>query len=344
MTNFDVTRGLRNPHIQGIVSRLPARKRHVMQQSMRLRELARPLLLHGGDAQLLAWHSPAQNGDSSAPLALLLHGWEGSSDSLYLLSTAACLHALGFQILRLNLRDHGASHHLNRELFHSCRDGEVAAAIDDALTRLTPRAAALVGFSLGGNFCLRVGTLLAATRPVKQIIAVCPVLDPSKTLQALEQGPWFYRQYFLRKWRESLQRKANVHPDLQPRLHWQGQNTLTDMTDHFVRSHTDFHDLQAYLAGYAITGNRLQRLRFPAHVILADDDPVIPVEDWQHVAPSALLHCERTRYGGHCGFITDWSFNGWIEQRIAEVLRVTLAEVLNTQATIDASRDRNQKQ
>ena len=36
--------------------------------------------------------------------------------------------------LRLNLRDHGTTHHLNRELFHSCRLPEVVGAIQ-ALAR-----------------------------------------------------------------------------------------------------------------------------------------------------------------------------------------------------------------
>jgi predicted alpha/beta-fold hydrolase len=113
------------------------------------------------------------------------------------------------------------------------------------------------------------------------------------------------------------------------------------MTDHFVRGHTEFADLSHYLAGYAVTGSRLRDLRFPAHEILADDDPVIPIVDLQYVQHSPLLHCERTRFGGHCGFISNWSFSGWIEQRIAEVLRTTLSHVRNTQATIAPSRERD---
>ncbi len=335
MTTFTVPRGLRNPHVQGIASRLPIRKRQVMRISDTVRQRARSLLLHGGEAQLLAYHTGHAN--PRAPLAILLHGWEGSSESLYLLSTAAMLYQHGFQIMRVNLRDHGASHHLNRDLFHSCREAEVAAAVEDALRRTQSDAAALVGFSLGGNFCLRVGTRLDEQLPIKKIVAVCPVLDPEKTLQALEHGPWLYRHYFLRKWRQSLQRKANVYPDLFQDLRWRQQKTLTAMTDHFVRGHTEFGDLKHYLSGYAITGKRMQQLRFPTHVILAEDDPVIPVADWQSVAHHPMLHCERTRYGGHCGFISDWSLNGWIEQRVADVLRIALGECFNNQATIDAS-------
>ena len=54
-------------------------------------------------------------------LAVLLHGWEGSAASLYILSLAQRLFDHGYEVLRLNLRDHGDTYHLNRELFHSCR-------------------------------------------------------------------------------------------------------------------------------------------------------------------------------------------------------------------------------
>ena len=90
------------------------------------------LLLDCGDGVTLqAFHSsPAKRGrDPGKRLAVLLHGWEGSADSQYLLSLAQSLFAADFEVVRLNLRDHGATHHLNRELFHSCRLPEVVGAV-----------------------------------------------------------------------------------------------------------------------------------------------------------------------------------------------------------------------
>jgi len=54
-------------------------------------------------------------------VAILLHGWEGSAEATYVLSLGSLLLSHGFDVVRLNLRDHGATHHLNREIFHSCR-------------------------------------------------------------------------------------------------------------------------------------------------------------------------------------------------------------------------------
>ncbi len=74
------------------------------------------------------------------------------------------------------------------------------------------------------------------------------------------------------------------------------------MTEGLVRQFTEFTSLEDYLDGYAITGPRLATLRFPAALLLADDDPMIPAADVARLAGSPFLTVLRTRYGGHCGF------------------------------------------
>ena len=71
----------------------------------------------------------------------------------------------GFEVVRLNLRDHGATHHLNRELFHSCRLPEVVGAVRALALRFPGMPLVLAGFSLGGNFMLRVAAHREARRP-----------------------------------------------------------------------------------------------------------------------------------------------------------------------------------
>ena len=79
------------------------------------------------------------------------------------------------------------------------------------------------------------------------------------------------------------------------------------MTAGLVREFTDFPSLDAYLDGYSITGPRLAALRFPAAMLLAEDDPIIPAADLARLAPSPQLTVMRTRYGGHCGFVEQLS-------------------------------------
>ena len=81
------------------------------------------VLFEGDGVRLLGFHAvPHDRRGSKVPrMAILLHGWHGSADSPDVVSLAQHLFLRGFEVIRLNLRDHGETEHLNRGLFHSCR-------------------------------------------------------------------------------------------------------------------------------------------------------------------------------------------------------------------------------
>ena len=66
---------------------------------------------------------------------MLLHGSEGSSKSSYLVATANTLLKHGFDVLRLNFRDHGNTHHMNRGIFNSTMTDEVSDVIKQFLQK-----------------------------------------------------------------------------------------------------------------------------------------------------------------------------------------------------------------
>jgi len=312
---FSPPRALRNGQVQTAIGNLPPLPWFARRRGAILLADTRPWVLDCGDGvRLQGFLSPARGlrapaGAQRLPhapsrrIAVVLHGWEGSADSSYVISLGAELLAHGFDVLRLNLRDHGASHHLNRGIFHSCRLAEVVGATRAVAERFPAARIFLTGFSLGGNFMLRVAADAGAPAAIAGVAAVSPVLDPAATLVALERGWVLYRQYFVRKWSRSLRRKRRAWPDLpdfEPLLR---SRDLRAMTAGLVREFTDFPSLEAYLDGYAITGPRLAALRFPAAVLLAEDDPMIPAADLARLAPSPHLTVVRTRHGGHCGFV-----------------------------------------
>ena len=313
---FSPPRALRNGQVQTTIGNLPPQLWFARRRGALLLASARQWLLDCGEGvRLQGFLSPVRGCGMPAQaretpdeplctrIAILLHGWEGSADSCYVISLGAELPARGFDVLRLNLRDHGESHHLNREIFHSCRLAEVVGAARAVAERFPAARIFLTGFSLGGNFMLRVAADVGAPEAIAGVVAVSPVLDPAATLAALERGCFLYRQYFVRRWSRSLRHKRRAWPDLpdfEPLLR---SKDLRAMTAGLVREFTDFTSLDAYLDGYAITGPRLATLRFPATVLLAEDDPMIPVADLARLAPSPYLTVVRTRHGGHCGFV-----------------------------------------
>jgi predicted alpha/beta-fold hydrolase len=95
-------------------------------------------------------------------------------------------------------------------------------------------------------------------------------------------------------------------------------NSLSTMTDRLVRDHSDFADLDAYLNGYAITGNVLEALSVPSHIVFAMDDPIIPHRDLEQLGRSEHLSITRVLRGGHCGFVDSAVRESWADR---EVLR-----------------------
>jgi len=295
---------LRNAHLQSILPSLPPLKQLARARARAVVAGAEEWLLDCGEGtRLQAWHTPAPASATDGRLALLLHGWEGSADSAYVLSLAAELLRRGYAIVRLNLRDHGDTHHLNPELFHSCRLPEVVGAVQAIAARARPRRLYFAGFSLGGNFLLRVAASGKAPASLAGVVAVSPVLEPARTLDAMESGLPVYERYFVRKWLKSLRIKERHWPEHYDIDATVPDRTLRGMTAALVGRHTEYATLQEYLSGYAITGARLATLAAPARLLTAADDPIIPAGDLQHLAASPQLEIVRTRHGGHCGFI-----------------------------------------
>jgi uncharacterized protein len=267
---------------------------------------------HG--VRLLGLHTPAPGRPRG--LAVFLHGWEGCADSHYILSAARLLSTAGFQIFRLNFRDHGGTHGLNPELFHSCRIEEVIDAVRKLRHRHPDLPTFLIGYSLGGNFALRVAAGAGSELELEKVIAICPVLSPHSTMHALERGPWVYRAYYLNRWRRSLKAKAAAFPGLYDFGDLRRLPTLTATTEFFLDRFTDFPDLDTYLHGYAITGSVLAGLAVPARLLAAADDPVIPVRDLDDLASSDRLAITVTRHGGHCAFLEDFALRSWLDRTV----------------------------
>ena len=65
---------------------------------------------------------------------ILIHGLEGSSTSVYMLSTARKAYLAGFNVIRLNLRNCGGTEHLTPTLYNSGLSGDVRAIVRELST------------------------------------------------------------------------------------------------------------------------------------------------------------------------------------------------------------------
>ncbi|TAL74331.1 MAG: alpha/beta fold hydrolase [Rhodanobacter sp.] len=311
---------LTNGHIQTMLSSSGVRRLLLPRAARTVQLGAEPTVVDGGNGVRLTGAFTAQHVHAQARgLAVLFHGWEGSVDSTYVLQTGSRLLADGWDVFRLNFRDHGDSHALNEALFHSCRLDEVVHALGDIAHRWPARPLALAGFSLGGNFALRAALAAPdAGLPLRYVLAVCPIIDPAAGLFSLEaRAPWFYRAYFMHKWRHSLLKKQKAFPQHHYFEMGELKKDLRGLTESLVRQHTDFDSLQQYLDGYSVAGDTLMNLHVPATILTARDDPVIPVDAFEHLRLPPTVELDIADHGGHCGFIRGRSMTSFTDAYIA---------------------------
>lgn len=300
----------KNPHLQSIFGSLKIRA--LMRNPML--ECSREVLLDGGDGvRLLGYHSRHPE-EGHPPLVLLIHGWEGSSDSTYILSTGRYLFSKGCDIFRLNLRDHGESHHLNEGLFHGALIDETVQAVRDA-ARLARGSLYIVGFSLGGNFALRIA--LKASRSdiasLKEVFCISPCLDPHQATLSIDASLLFYRRYFLNKWKRSLMKKQVFFPQRYDFTEALKLPSCMAVTEAVMVYYPDFPTYLDYFSRYTLTGDALAGLSVPVTIIASEDDPIIPVQDIRGLKTNGFLTIRIQSHGGHCGFLDPFPFGCWYE-------------------------------
>ena len=274
--DFRPSRWLRNPHLQSMLAStvMAARPRAARALRRCWRQQA-SCCSTAARACACSASCPRRRTAASAAV-VLLHGWEGSAESLYVLSLAQRLFERRFEVVRLNLRDHGETHHLNRELFHSCRLPEVVGAVR-ALQQLSPGRAAAAGRLLARRQLHAARGRAGARRasePRRRDRGVAGA-RPGGHAGALQRGMPGYERYFVRKWLRSLRKKQAAWPDVYDFSDVARLRDLKRMTAELVRSHTEFRDAgrlperlrhhRARLAHLEVPARHLHLARRPDH-------------------------------------------------------------------------------
>lgn len=307
----------RNPHFQTIIAN---RKIRDFGSNPMASGSLETVIDAGNGVRLQGFHSfhPEAGGKG---LAILVHGWEGSADSSYIKTLGRIIFQQGYDVFRLNMRDHGFSHHLNPGLFNGTLAEEFFQAVKNIASMAVSQNCFLIGFSLGGNFALRFGLHPEAVSVgnLQRIIVISPCMDPYKTTCALDRQA-LYRWYFLRKWRRSLGIKERIFPELYDFSRVVAGRNCLEMTQLIIEEFTDMSGYEEYFEQYTLTGGVLEDLQVPATIITAADDPLVPVEDFYDLPDIDCLELLIQRYGGHCGFIDQPPFGCWYERKVGELL------------------------
>jgi len=272
----------------------------------------------GEDVQLMGSYSRA------APhkgLIIFLHGWEGSQESTYVVSTARQMFNMGLSIFRLNYRDHGDTHHLNTGIFLATRFAEVFEAVRQAAALSQGMPVYIVGFSLGGNFALRIARALEH-KPIADLVhifSISPVIDPWPAAPLVDEG-YFIQRYFKKKLIATLKKKQSLYPDVHDFTEALNSKTIMDMSEHILPQYSGYPDLETYFTAYRIWPDDLANCKTPTSLIMAKDDPVVPAQHIDSLKLSESCRDIRLNYGGHNGFFKSFMGPTWYDSYMKQVI------------------------
>lgn len=275
--------------------------------------------------KLLA-HCRWQKDKTEKPTALLIHGLEGSSSSVYMISAAAKFFREGFNVVRLNMRTCGGTEHLTPTVYHSGMYGDFLEVILQLIDKDNLQNIFLVGFSMSANMVLHLAGRRANDLPdeLKTVCAISPAVDVKSSIVALHHpSNRIYHDKFLRSLCKRIKRKHEYAPDLYDITKLNRVKTITDFDEMYTAHHAGYENADAYYKGVS-SFPVLKDIRKPTLIIHAQDDPFIPfyplTDSSIESNPNILLI--GTEHGGHVGFIAarnDFdSDRFWMENRLIE--------------------------
>lgn len=312
-TRYRAPAWLPGGNLQTLYPALVARRAHVSYRRERW-------MTPDGDFIDIDWTAAA--GTGSAPLLVLFHGLEGSSNSQYARGLMHAAVQRGWHGVVVHFR--GCSGEINRlpRAYHSGDSAE----IDWILRRLRAQhsgALFAAGVSLGGNALLKwLGEQReAANDVVHRAAAVSAPVDLHAAGRALEQGfNMIYTNNFLATMKRKSFAKLRTHPGLLDPSKLRATRTLREFDDLVTAPLHGFAGVDDYYTR-ASSKPLLMCVTVPTLLLNARNDPFLPGTALPELRQ--LSHAITPAFpeeGGHVGFPDRAGSIKWLPNTVLEFL------------------------
>ena len=243
--------------------------------------------------------------DADAPLLVLFHGLEGSSASHYAQAFAHWAREHRWRYAVPHFRGCSGEINLAPRAYHSGDHEEIGWILERVRAEHRGRVVA-VGVSLGGNALLRWAEEAGETAAsrVSAVAAISSPLDLAAGGRAIGRGfnRAVYTRMFLRTMKPKALRKLAQHPGLFDREKLLAARTLYEFDNVFTAPLHGFRDTDDYWRRGS-SKPHLARIRIPALVLNALNDPFVPAASLPHAHEvGSHVTLWQPPHGGHVGF------------------------------------------
>jgi uncharacterized protein len=261
---------------------------------------------------------------TAAPVLVIVHGLEGSSESNYVLGIADKSFRAGFHVLRMNQRNCGDTESLTPTLYNSGLSGDYRAVFEELANRDGFGQIFFAGYSMGGNLVMKMAGEFGGNAPeaLRGVCAVCPALDLAACADALDRREnYLYQRRFVKGLLSRYARKRKIFPDRYKAHGFGTIRTVREFDDAITAPQFGYRDAQEYYE-HAGAKHVAAAVRVPLLLITAEDDPFVPYASFvaAKIADNPAIQFVGTAHGGHCGYISKYGGKErfWAEQRIVD--------------------------
>lgn len=257
-------------------------------------------------------------------IAILIHGLEGNSSSVYMKGMTKELNQNGWDVVCLNMRGCSGDSNLLYSAYHSGKTDDldlVVRQIEGDYNTL-----ALIGFSLGGNITLKyIGESQRLNPKIKIGVAVSAPCDlEGSALQLKKAKNTLYMKRFLKSMKAKAREKHEQHPkaglDINKIEKAKDFNDFDNLYTAPAHGFKDAVDYWTQCSSKQFLGN----ITIPTLLINATNDPFLSESCYpkKEAENNPNLYLEIPKNGGHLGFLSSKAFRGqsWLESRVTDFI------------------------
>lgn len=259
-------------------------------------------------------------------LAILSHGFEGSTRQPYMLGMTKALNEAGWDTLSWNCR--GCSGEINNKVrfYNAASSADMELVIENA-RKHNYKQIVLIGFSLGGGMTLKYLGENSCRLPaeITHAVTFSVPADLNSCVTELSSTPFqkgVYHQRFLNSLKTKLAQKIIQYPDLLAHIDLDRIQCVEDFDTMFTAPINGFQSAEDYYTKVSCR-KYIDEIRIPTLIVNAQNDPLL------HPTAHPIAECrdhknvllEMSEDGGHVGFVhSELHDRHWSETRTIEFL------------------------